>query len=77
MSAMDFESIEKQALSLNARQRARLAQELLDSIDNLTPQELEALWLDEAERRAKEIDGSSTALVEGEEVSRKARALVR
>jgi hypothetical protein len=77
MDTMDFESIEKEALSLNAQQRARLAQELLDSIDNLTPQELEALWLDEAERRAEEIDGGAAALVEGEEVARKARALVR
>jgi hypothetical protein len=74
---MDFESIEKEALGLDARQRARLAHELLDSIDNLTPQEIEALWLDEAARRAQEIDDGSTALVDGEEVARKARALVR
>lgn len=77
MDDMDFESIEKEALSLNAQQRARLAQELLDSIDNLTPHELEALWLEEAERRAKEIDAGAAELVDGQEVARKARALVR
>ena len=76
MQAMDFELIEKQALSLSAVQRAQLARELLDSIDNLTPTEVEALWFDEAERRAKEID-SGTALVAGDEVAKKARALVR
>lgn len=77
MEAVDFELIEKQALSLNAQQRARLAQELLDSIDRLTPAEVEALWLDEAERRSREIDNGAAVLVSGEEVARKARALVR
>ncbi len=77
MATMDFELIEKQALSLSAEERARLARELLDSIDNLTPREIEMLWLDEAERRAQEIDRGASALVDGSEVARKARALVR
>jgi putative addiction module component (TIGR02574 family) len=77
MATMNFELIEKQALSLSAEERARLARELLDSIDNLTPAELEALWLDEAVRRAKEIDSGAAVLVAGEEVAKKARALVR
>ena len=77
MATMNFELIEKQALSLSAEERARLARELLDSIDNLTPAELEALWLDEAVRRAKDIDSGAAVLVAGEEVAKKARALVR
>ena len=77
MQAVDFELIEKQALSLSAVQRAQLARELLDSIDNLTPAEVEALWFDEAERRAKEIDSGTTVLVAGDDVAKKARALVR
>ena len=77
MATMNFELIEKQALSLSAEERARLARELLDSIDNLTTAELEALWLDEAVRRAKEIDSGAAVLVAGEEVAKKARALVR
>ena len=77
MATMNFELIEKQALSLSAEERARLARELLDSIDNLTPAELEVLWLDEAVRRAKEIDSGAAVLVAGEEVAKKARALVR
>lgn len=77
MRAMDFEQIEKEALGLDAQQRARLARELLDSIDILTPTEIETLWLDEAERRAGEIDSGAAALVDGDEVARKARALVR
>ena len=77
MVTMDFELIEKQALSLSAEERARLSRELLDSIDNLTPREIETLWLDEAERRAQEIDRGAAVLVDGDEVARKARALVR
>ncbi len=77
MSAMDFEMIEKQALSLSAEDRARLARELLDSIDNLTPGEIEALWLEEAERRSQQIDRGEVVLIDGDEVARKARALVR
>jgi hypothetical protein len=73
---MDFELIEKQALGLSAEQRARLARELIDSIDNLTSAEVETLWFDEAERRAREIDSGAAVLVAGDEVARKARALV-
>jgi len=54
-----------------------LAHLLLDSIDRRSGSELEALWLQEAERRASEIDSGAAALVEGTEVARKARALVR
>jgi putative addiction module component (TIGR02574 family) len=74
---MKFEDIEREALGLSPQQRARLAQELLDSIDRLPGSELEGLWLDEAERRASEIDSGADVLVPGAEVARKARALVR
>ena len=77
MATMDFELIEKQALSLSAEERARLARELLDSIDNLTPREIEKLWLEEAERRSQQIDRGEVVLIDGDEVARKARALVR
>lgn len=59
---MKFEDIEKQALGLAPQQRARLAHELLDSIDQLSAAELESLWLDEAEQRARAIDSGATEL---------------
>ena len=74
---MDFKSLEKQALGLPAADRAKLAQELLESLDSLTASEREQLWLDEAERRARQIDAGEVALVSGEEVARKARELLR
>ena len=74
---MDFKSLEKQALGLPAPERAKLAQELLESLDSLTASEREQLWLDEAERRARQIDVGEVALIPGEEVARKARQLLR
>ncbi len=38
--------------------------------------EVEALWLDEAERRADEIDRRESVLVSGDEVAPKARLLL-
>jgi hypothetical protein len=62
MTNMDFESIEREALRLDARDSARLAQELLDSIDYLSP---------------AEIDAGDDVLVSGDEVAREVHALLR
>ena len=74
---MDLETLAREVLNLPAMQRARLAHELLESLDTLTPAEVETLWFDEAERRMKDIDEGKVQLVPGEEVMRKARALLK
>ena len=74
---MDIESLEREALQLPAEERARLARELLDSLDALSPDELDRLWLEEAGRRAAQIDAGGVELVSAEEVDRKARALLK
>src|ERR1035441_2132599 len=61
-------------LSMNAR---GLVRELLDSLDDLPSQELDRLWLEEANRRATQLDAGKAELVSGDEVDRKARALLR
>jgi hypothetical protein len=73
---MDSKSVEQQALGLPAPDRAKLAQKLLESLDDLSDAEREKLWLDEAARRAAQIDSGEVALIPGSEVARKARALV-
>lgn len=73
---MDSKSLEKQALSLPAPDRARLAQRLLESLDDLSDSEREKLWLDEAARRAAQLDSGEVELIPGSEVARKARALL-
>ena len=74
---MDLQTIEREALSLTPTDRAKLAHELLESLDSLSPAEIDVLWLDEAERRLKELDAGRVQLVPAEEVYRKAQALLK
>ncbi|TAH46861.1 MAG: addiction module antitoxin RelB [Gammaproteobacteria bacterium] len=74
---MDLKTIEREALGLPPAHRAKLAHELLESLDALSPAEIDELWLDEAERRLKDLDEGRTQLVPAEEVYRKARALLK
>lgn len=74
---MDVDTLEREALKLTEAQRARLARELLDSLGDAPPQDVERLWLDEAGRRAQQIDEEAVVLVASDEVERKARALLR
>ena len=74
---MDVKTFEHEALKLPTEDRARVARELLDSLDGLPPHELDRLWLEEAQRRAAQIDAGEFELISGEEVDRKARALLR
>jgi putative addiction module component (TIGR02574 family) len=74
---MDTVTIEREAFHLPASERARLAHSLLLSLENLSDTELSETWLDEAERRASEIDNGAVNLISAEEVSAKARILLR
>jgi putative addiction module component len=68
--AMDseFEQVRVQALQLELDARAALAQILLESLENLTEAENERLWLEEAERRQREVREGRVQLVPGDEV---------
>jgi putative addiction module component (TIGR02574 family) len=74
---MDASLIENEALHLSVSDRAKLAHKLLLSLDNMSESEIEEAWLDEAERRANEIDQGLVRLIPAEEVSLKARKLLR
>ena len=57
-----LEDIEKSILELPAWERALLAEHLIESLDTLTPQENETLWLEEARVRYESYkNGHSTA----------------
>lgn len=53
---MSVEEIEAQALKLAPKARARLAGKLLESLEDLSDEENEQLWAEEAERRDAELD---------------------
>jgi hypothetical protein len=73
---MSIEELRQQALTLNNRDRAALAHDLLTSLDSLSPEELRLVWADEADRRLQELQNGTADEIPGPEVVRQARALV-
>ena len=74
---MDIDTLKRAALRRPPEERARLGSELLESLDELWPENGDRLWLEEAARRAAQIDSREVELISAEEVDRKARALLR
>jgi len=62
------ESIEQAALQLRPEARAKLAHSLVESLGTLSRAQLEALWLDEVERRDDELESGKVRSIPGEEV---------
>lgn len=77
---IDLATLEQQALSLDLKERGHLASVLLRSLDddqdgdNLSEEETEKLWLDEAIRRNKEMDEDPSIGRPAEDVMRDLRA---
>jgi len=74
---MNIQSIEQEILHLPVEERARLAEKLLSSLDGLSEQEIEKLWLVEAQRRATEIDNGTVQLVSAEEMEQRVQAILQ
>jgi len=70
--ALPAEQIEAEALSLPLRERARLAEALIASLDE--DAEIERAWAEEIARRVKEVEDGSAELVPAEEVFRDIQA---
>ena len=59
----NLDELTKQVLDLPLDQRSELAEKLLESLDELAPDELEQVWAAEAERRFRAFkDGRITAV---------------
>jgi len=69
--------LESEALKLLARERARLAQRLISSLEREVDADAEKLWRQEAERRLGEIKSGKVAGIPAEKVIRKARSSLR
>jgi putative addiction module component (TIGR02574 family) len=69
--------LESQALKLSRRERARLAQRLISSLDQEVDADAERLWLAEAERRLADLKSGKVAAIPAERVIRKVRAALR
>jgi hypothetical protein len=71
---MTTEQVENEALKLKPQERAELAEKLLRSLEDLSEEEIERLWVKEAIRRDAEIDSGSASMRDAEDVFRDARA---
>ncbi len=73
---MSLKSLEAEIRKLDLKDRATLAKRLVESLDELSPAEIEALWAEEAERRLDELEQGVVAEISAEDALRRARAAI-
>ena len=74
---MSIEEVEIEALKLDPNLRAKLAMKLLYSLEDLSEEENERLWAEEALRRHEELETGLATERPAEEVFRDARSRLR
>jgi putative addiction module component (TIGR02574 family) len=79
--SISFEQLAADAMKLPVRQRVRLAQQLVSTLDEdietATESEIEKLWFAEAERRLEELRSGSVQGVSAEDAFRNAREALK
>jgi putative addiction module component (TIGR02574 family) len=70
---MTLRLLEKEVLELPPRSRVRLAEKIMESVDDYATPELEAAWDDEIERRVKGIHSGAEKGISAEAVMKEAR----
>lgn len=73
---MSINELESQVLQLEPEHRARLAEKLLASLEDLSEEENARLWAEEAERRDTSWDQAADRARSAQDVFRDARARV-
>jgi putative addiction module component (TIGR02574 family) len=63
-----LEDIASEALGLSIGSRAALAKRLIDSLDELSPEECERLWVSEAARRYQQLRDGTAKSIPADEV---------
>lgn len=63
----DEMGVEEQAVRLSHRDRARLALRLIESLDPGQDEDVDGLWLDEAEQRLRRYDQGATQARDAED----------
>ncbi|MBK7280152.1 addiction module protein [Candidatus Aalborgicola defluviihabitans] len=73
---MTTTAIEQSVLGLPKSERAHLVHLLLDSLDAPSEPDIQDIWLNEARRRAEDIDAGSQ-VVSSEQLERQVQALFK
>jgi putative addiction module component (TIGR02574 family) len=73
---MSFDELVAEVEKLSLEERAALAKRIVESLDELSESEVEALWVQEAERRLDELEQGQVPEVSAEQVLRQARAAI-
>jgi len=76
-TSKDIHELESQLLQLGPHARVALAKTLLASLDDLSDDEYEQLWAEEAEARYADFLVGRTSAVDGDDVLARARATLR
>ncbi len=74
---MDIEKLEAEVLKLDPKSRARLAEKLLGSLEDLSEEERTQLWAEEAQRRDAQMDADPESRRPADDVFRKARSGIK
>jgi putative addiction module component (TIGR02574 family) len=74
---MSAESITAAALALTPEEKAKLAEQLLDSLDRPDQAEIDTAWAEEAERRIDRLDRGEERTVPADQALRDARARLK
>ncbi len=72
-----LEELTAQAKTLPPEDRARLVEELLESLEQAPAPEVEAAWDREIERRMAEVEAGTADLIPAEDVHAEARRRMR
>ena len=73
---MGIKELEAEIKKLDLKDRAALAKWIVESLDELSEAEIEALWVEEAERRLDELEQGGVNEIPVEEALRRARAVI-
>jgi len=73
---MGIKELEAEINKLDLKDRAALAKRIVESLDELSEAEIEALWTEEAEQRLDELEQGVVKEIPAEEALRRARAAI-
>ncbi|NGP90236.1 addiction module protein [Fodinibius halophilus] len=73
----NYKRIEDSALKLEEKDRAELAKRLLKSLEDKVDEDIEQAWIEEINRRKKEIESGEVDTIPAEKVLAEARKILK